>query len=175
MQVILVKDVDSLGESGEVRNVSDGYARNYLLPKGFAVQATPGAMKDLEMRIERIRKKAEKKHQEDLTKAGNVQKIGVLVLSARAGEQGKLYGAVTTKELARLISEKTDLDIERKSLKLNHPINRLGEYDLQIRFSPKVTATLKVNVVADEDAEIEAPVPPEVTEASAEEEAPAAE
>ena len=156
MQIILTKDVDSLGESGEVKNVSDGYARNYLFPKGFAVEATAGAMKDLEMRIARIRVKAEKKNQEDRAKAAKVEGIGLLTLAARAGEHGKLYGAVTTKELSRLVSEKTGMDIERKSIKLNHPINRLGEYELQIRFSPKVVATLKVNVVADEDSDIEA-------------------
>lgn len=153
MQVILTKDVDSLGESGEIRNVSDGYARNFLFPKGFAVQATGGALKDREMRIERIRLKAEKKHQEDQAKAAKVEAIGVLTLEARAGEHGKLYGTVTTKELSRLVSQKSGLEIDRKSMKLDHPINRLGEYELQIRFSPKVQAALKVNVVADENAD----------------------
>ncbi len=155
MEVILLRDVDSLGESGEVKAVADGFARNYLLPNGFAVEATEGAMKDLQMRIDRIRAKAEKKHQEDLGRAAKVEGIGVLTLTARAGEHGKLYGAVTTKELSNLISEKTGMDIDRKSLKLSHPINRLGEYDLHVRFSPKVTANLKVNVVADEDSDME--------------------
>lgn len=155
MEVILIKDVDSLGESGEIQEVSDGYARNYLIPKGFAVQATPGALKDRDMRIERIRQKAEKKHQEDLAKAAKVEALEMLVLAARAGEHGKLYGAVTTKELSRMVSEKAGLEIDRKSIKLNHPINRLGEYEMHIRFSPKVQATLKVNVVADEESEVE--------------------
>lgn len=160
MQVILIKDVDSLGESGEVYSVSDGYARNFLFPKGLAIAATNGAQRDLAMRSERIRLKAEKKNQEDMAKAAKVEAIGLLLLSARAGEQGKLYGAVTTKELSRLLSQKTGLEIDRKSLKLSHPINRLGEYDLQIRFSPKVSAAIKLNVVGDEDADIEAPIPP---------------
>jgi large subunit ribosomal protein L9 len=155
MQVILLKDVDTVGEAGEVKNVSDGYARNYLFPSNFAVEATPGALKDREMRAERIRAKAEKKHQEDQEKAKKVEAIGVLTLAARAGEQGKLYGAVTTKELSKLITQKTGLEIDRKNLKLNHPINRIGEYELQLRFSPKVQANLKVNVVADEDSDIE--------------------
>jgi large subunit ribosomal protein L9 len=157
MQVILVKDVDSLGESGEVCNVSDGYARNFLFPQGLALQATKGSLKDLETRRERLRVKAEKKHQEDLARAQKVQDIGTLVLSARAGEQGKLFGAVTTKELSRLITEKSGLEIDRKNLKLNHPINRLGDYELQIRFSPKVQATLPVQVVADEDSDYDLP------------------
>jgi large subunit ribosomal protein L9 len=156
MQVILLKDVDTLGESGEMKNVADGYARNYLFPKGFAVEATKGAKKDLDMRIERIRVKAEKKHQDDLARSGKVEGLKSLTLSARAGEHGKLYGAVTTKELSKLVSEKTGLEIDRKALKLSHPINRLGEYDLSIRFSPKVTASLKVMVVASEDSDMEA-------------------
>lgn len=152
MQVILLKDVDNLGEGGEIRNVADGYARNYLFPKGFALEATSGSLKDLEARIARIRVKAEKKHQEDLAKATKVEAIGVLQLAARAGEHGKLYGTVTTKELSRLVSDKTGLDVDRKNLKLSHPINRLGEYELTIRFSPRVTTTLKVNVIADEES-----------------------
>jgi len=165
MQVILLKDVDGLGESGEVRNVADGFARNYLFPQHMAVQATEGALSDLKMRIERIRLKMEKKHQEDLERAAKVEKIGLLTLAARAGEQGKLYGAVTTKELTRLVSEKAGMEIDRKSLKLNHPINRLGQYELHIRFSPKVSATLQVNVVADEDSDVEASYADAVDEA----------
>ncbi len=156
MQVILVKDIDSLGESGEVCNVSDGYARNFLFPKGFAVEATAGALKDLEIRSERIRLKAEKKHQEDQARAEKVMAVGTLTLAARAGEHGKLFGAVTTKELSKLIAQKTGMEIDRKALRLNHPINRLGEYELEIRFSPRVQATLPVNVVADDDAAMDA-------------------
>src|SRR5262245_5603836 len=134
MQVILLKDVDSLGESGEVHNVSDGYARNYLLPRHLALPATQGALKDRELRLARIQLKAEKKHQADTEKSKKIEALKVLTLAARAGEQGKLYGAVTTKELSRLLEQKTGMEIDRKAIKLNHPINRLGEYELQIRF-----------------------------------------
>jgi large subunit ribosomal protein L9 len=154
MQVILTKDVDTLGESGEVKTVSDGFARNYLFPKNFAIEATDGAMKDHAMRIERIRAKAEKKHQDDLAKSAKVEALKELTLQARAGEHGKLFGTVTTKELARLITEKTELNIDRKSIQLNHPINRLGEYELLIRFSPKVQTRLKINVTATDDSDV---------------------
>lgn len=155
MQVILLKDVDNLGESGDLQNVSDGFARNFLFPNKLAVEATNGAMKDREMRLVRIQAKAEKKHQEDLARSQKVTAIGTLTLSARAGEQGKLFGAVTTKELSRLLTDKSGLEIDRKALKLDHPINRLGEYEVSIRFSPKVTVTVPVHVVADEDSELE--------------------
>ena len=154
MQVILTKDVDTLGESGEVVTVKDGFARNYLFPNKLAHLATDGAMADLDRRIERIKKKAEKKHQEDMERAQKVEKIGTLTLTARAGENGKLFGAVTTKELAALVSEKSGLEIERKALKLSHPINHLGDFSLQIKFSPRVTATLQIKVEADGDAPI---------------------
>jgi len=152
MQVILTKDVDSLGESGEVLTVKDGFARNYLLPNGLAQLATDGALEDLQRRIERIKAKAEKKHQEDLTRAKKIEGIGVLTLTARAGEGGKLFGAVTTKELSKLVAEKTKMDIDRKALKLDHPINHLGEYSLQIKLSPKVTASLQIKVEGDDDS-----------------------
>jgi large subunit ribosomal protein L9 len=155
MQIILTKDVDSLGGSGELHTVADGFARNYLFPQGLAVEATTGAIKDRDMRLDRIRAKADKKHQADLAKAASVEAIGTLVLSARAGEHGKLYGAVTTKELAMLVATKAGMDIDRKVLKLNHPINRLGDYELSIRFSPKVSITLAIHVVADEESDVE--------------------
>ena len=151
MQVILIKDVDTLGENGQLMTVKDGFARNYLFPRNLAVEATTGAVQDRDRRLSRIQAKAEKKHQEDLAKAGKVEALGQLVLKARAGEHGKLFGAVTTKELARLITEKTGLPVERKSLALNSPINRLGDYEVSIRFSPKVTSKLPVQVLADDD------------------------
>ncbi len=153
MQVILVKDVETLGESGELKSVSDGYARNYLLPQGFVIAATPAALEDLERRRERLRQKAEKKHQDDLEKASQIEALGVLTIVVRASiESGKLYGAVTTKDIARLVTEKSEFEVDRKSIKLSHPINRLGDYELQIRLSPRVMATLRLTVVADDES-----------------------
>lgn len=147
MQVILINDVSSLGEGGDIVDVSPGYFRNYLAPKHLAVVVTDGALQDRTKRLERIRVKAEKKHQEDMVRAEKVQSIGKLTLTARAGEHGKLFGAVTTKELAKLISDKSGMDIERKMLELSSPINRLGEYDIQVRFSSKVAAPLHIEVL----------------------------
>jgi large subunit ribosomal protein L9 len=146
MKVILTKDVDSLGDSGEVLTVADGYARNFLLPKNLAIPATDGSLKDLQSRIERIRAKAEKKHQEDLAKAAKVTGLENLLIEANVGENGKLFGAITTKELAKILNEKTGLEIERKNMSLDTPIHRTGEYNLHIRFSAKVSAAIKVVV-----------------------------
>ncbi|MCA9842092.1 MAG: 50S ribosomal protein L9 [Cyanobacteria bacterium HKST-UBA03] len=146
MQVILTEDVISLGESGDIVEVSGGYFRNYLSPKRLAVVKTDGALQDRNKRLERIKQKAEKKHAADLAKAQKIEAVGKLTLLARATEHGKLFGAVTTKELATLVTEKSGEPVERKMLELNSPINKLGEYEIAIRFSNKVTAKLAVEV-----------------------------
>lgn len=147
MQVILTKDVDTLGNNGDVVNVADGYARNFLFPKNLAVEATTGALADLQRRIERIRAKAEQKHQEDLAKAEKITALGKLTLEANAGETGKLYGTITTKQLAEVLQEKTGLDIERRNVNVDHPINKLGDYTVFVKLSPKVSAQVQLQVV----------------------------
>jgi large subunit ribosomal protein L9 len=147
MQVILKHDVDELGEKGEVLNVSDGYARNYLFPQKLAVEATPGAMKDLNLRISRIRAAAQKKHEADLAKADKISGLGVITLEANVGEGGKLFGAVTTKELAKVLFDKTGLEIDRKNLSLNQPIHKVGDYTLTAKLSPKVTTSVGIEVI----------------------------
>lgn len=148
MQVILTKDVDTLGNNGDIIEVSDGYYRNYLGPRHLAVVATKGSLADLQRRIERIRAKAEQKHQEDLAKAEKVIALGTLVLEANAGETGKLYGTITTKELTKVLQEKTGFEIERRNVNVDRPINKVGEYTVYIKFSPKVTAQVKLQVNA---------------------------
>lgn len=149
MQVILTKDVDTLGSNGDVVDVSDGYARNYLFPKKMAVQATEGSMADLQRRIDRLRAKQEKKHQEDQAKAEKVTKLGTITLEANAGEGGKLYGTITTKQLTEVLQEKTGIaEIERRNVNVDRPINKVGEYTLYVKFSPKVTAQVALQVNA---------------------------
>lgn len=146
MKVILTKDVDALGDSGDVLAVADGYARNYLFPQKLAIVATDGSLKDLQRRIDRIRLKAEKKQKEDQHKADIVTAIGTLALEANASDTGKLYGAITTKELSRVLHDQTGLLIERKQLNVNAPINRVGDYTLYVKFSSKVSASVAVQV-----------------------------
>jgi len=148
MQVILTKDVDTLGNNGDILEVSDGYYRNYLGPKNLAVVATKGSLADLQRRIERIRAKAEQKHQEDLAKADKVTTLLQIVLEANAGDTGKLYGTITTKELTKVLQEKTGFDIERRNVNVDRPINKVGEYEVYVKFSPKVSAHVKLQVNA---------------------------
>jgi large subunit ribosomal protein L9 len=148
MKVILTKDVDTLGDNGDLLEVSDGYFRNYLEPKKLAVRATKGSLEDLQRRIDRIRAKAEKKHQEDLAKAEKINALGVITLEANAGETGKLYGTITTKELTKVIQEKTGFEIERRNVNVDKPINKVGDYTVYVKFSARVSGQFQVQVKA---------------------------
>lgn len=150
MQVILKKEVQNLGEVGDVINVKDGYARNFLLPQGAAEIATPGALENREKNIARIKAKQEKLHQEALEKAEAIEKFGELKLSAKAGESGKLFGTITTKKLTEELQAQAGIEVDRKTVSLNAPINRVGNYTMLIKLTSKVKCELAVSVSASE-------------------------
>ena len=150
MQVILKKDVQNLGEAGELVNVKDGYARNFLIPKNFAEIATEGALKNREQNLARIQAKQEKLHQEALAKAAEIEKLGQIELSAKAGESGKLFGTITTKKLCEELKENANIEIDRNTGSLNAPINKIGEFTMLIKLTSKVKTELKVIVTASE-------------------------
>ena len=150
MQVILKKDVQNIGEAGDLVNVKDGYARNFLIPKNFAEVATEGALKNREQNMARIKAKQEKLHQEALAKAAEIEKLGSIELSAKAGESGKLFGTITTKKLCEGLKAKSDIEVDRKTVSLNAPINKIGEYTMLIKLTSKVKTELKVIVTASE-------------------------
>ena len=150
MQVILKKDVQNLGEAGELVNVKDGYARNFLIPKNFAEIATEGALKNREQNLARIQAKQEKLHQEALAKAAEIEKLGQIELSAKAGESGKLFGTITTKKLSEELLAKCGMEIDKKSIILDRPINHVGNFVMTIKLSSKVKTELKVIVTASE-------------------------
>lgn len=150
MQVILKKDVQNLGEAGDLINVKDGYARNFLLPQKVAEIATEGALKNREQNLVRIKAKQEKLHQQALEKAQEIEKIAKLELSAKAGESGKLFGTITTKKLAEELLAKSGIEIDRKNVSVNAPINKIGEYKMLIKLTSKVKTELVVIVTASE-------------------------
>ena len=150
MQVILKKDVQNLGEAGDVVSVKDGYARNFLFPKNVAELATAGALENREKNLARIKAKQEKLHQEALAKAEQIEKLGSIELSAKAGESGKLFGTITTKKLCEELKEKAGIEVDRKTVSLNAPINRIGEFTMLIKLTSKVRTELKVVVTASE-------------------------
>ena len=150
MQVILKKEVQNLGEVGDIINVKDGYARNFLLPQGAAEVATEGALANREKNIARIKAKQEKLHQEALEKAAAIEKFGTLKLSAKAGESGKLFGTITTKKLAEELATQAGIEVDRKTVSLNAPINRIGNYVMLIKLTSKVKSELNIEVTASE-------------------------
>lgn len=150
MKVILKKDVQSLGESGDIVDVKDGHARNYLLPYNFAELATEGALKNRERNIARIKAQAEKLHAEAVAKSDAIKAIGKLEITTKAGESGKLFGAITTRKLAEEITAKTGVEVDRRNISLNKPINIIGEYKMAIKLTSKVTVELPVIVAASE-------------------------
>lgn len=150
MQVILKKDVQNLGEAGDIVNVKDGYARNFLFPQGTAEAATEGALQNREKNLARIKAKQEKLHAEAVAKAEQIEKFGKLELSARAGESGKLFGTITTKKLCEELLAKSGIEVDRKNVSLNAPINKVGEYSMLIKLTSKVKCELAVAVSASE-------------------------
>ena len=150
MQVILKKDVQNIGEVGDLVNVKDGYARNYLIPNNLAQVATKGSLADREQNIQRIKAKAEKLHNEALEKASKIEAVGNIEIDTKAGESGKLFGAITTKRLAEEIAAKAGIEVDRKLIVLDSPINKVGNYTMTIKLTSKVKAKLGVTVVATE-------------------------
>ena len=168
MQVILKKDVQNLGEAGDIINVKDGYARNFLLPQNSAEIATKGALENREKNIARIKAKQEKLNEEAQEKAQKLEAFGKLELSAKAGESGKLFGTITTKKLAEEISSKAGVEVDRKSITLSSPINKVGDYKMIIKLTSKVKCELAVSVSASEIVKESLDVEEESTEESAE-------
>ena len=145
MKVILMDDVPSLGRRGEVRDVSDGYARNFLLPQKLALNATPANLKNLEQ----IKKQQDAKADRIKTDAESLRaKIEALVYEERrqASEEGKLFGSVTPQDVADFLGAR-GIPMDRKRITLEEPIKALGEHSVSMRLHPDVVAQLRVNVV----------------------------
>ena len=131
-------------------HVKDGYARNYLLPKMYAEVATEGALKKREHDLARIKAKQEKLHQEALEIAKKLEELAKIEMSAKAGESGKLFGTITTKKLAEEVLNLCGVELDRKNISLNAPINKVGEYRMLIKLTSKVKTELQVVVTASE-------------------------
>lgn len=146
-KVLLREDVDDLGARGEIVRVRAGYARNYLLPRNLAVEATTGNVKGIEQERAALLKKEAK---ERATAESQSQQIGSLVLEfkRKAGEQGALYGSVTSMDVAEALKER-GYEIDRHRIHLREPLKRLGEYNVPVRLHREVTIDLQVKVVAE--------------------------
>ena len=145
MKVVLRQDVDSLGMEGEVFDVADGYARNFLIPRGFALEATQQNLKLIEAQRKKIEEKR-LKAKEEAEKARLSLSELVVTIAQKAGEEDKLYGSVTSMDIADQL-EKRGIQIDRKRIRLDRPIKTLGEFAVPVKLHPEVTASIKVVVV----------------------------
>ena len=144
MKVLLLKDVYKLGRAGDVKKVADGYGRNFLLPQKLAVLATPGALKQ----TEKIRSQAEIRRTEQNSElkglADQISGIRV-VFAAKAGETGKLYGSITTQDVATAIQEKTRFEVKKQQIDMQ-PIRNLGEFTAHVRLTMDLVPEVKIIV-----------------------------
>ncbi len=148
MKVILLKDIKDLGKTGEIKELADGYARNYLIPRGLAVEATPDKLKE----IEEKNLKTQKNKQKEMASAEALKdKLNgkSVQISLKTGGGDKLFGAVTTKEIAELIEKQLKIKVDRKKIELDEPIKHLGDYNIKIKLYQSVQAEIKLTVAAE--------------------------
>jgi len=146
MKVILLKDVKSIGAKGDVKEVSVGYAQNFLLKNNLAVEATPGNISRLEGQKNRVAKDAAEELAEAKVLKEQIDKITV-EMKAKSGEGGRLFGSITTKQIAEALNKTEGIKVDRRKMELPDAIRALGFTNVPIRIHSDVTATLKVHVV----------------------------
>ncbi len=147
MKVILLEDVKNVGKKGDLINAKDGYARNFLFPKNLAIEATPTNLKNLENAKKHQEQKEKEIYDEAKKLEEELMKI-TIVLKSKAGENGKLFGSITTKEIAESLETEKKISIDKRKFELDDAIKSVGEYTVKIRLHPKVVA--KVNVIVTE-------------------------
>lgn len=146
MRVIFLQDVKGKGKKGEVKNVSDGYARNYLLKNKLAEEATPGNMKALEAQ-KRKDKQLEEQEKENAVQLKNKIESLEVVIKAKSGEGGRLFGSITSKQIADSLNKDHGIKIDKRKIELEQPIRALGYTNVPIKLHLEVTGTVKVHVV----------------------------
>lgn len=145
MKVIFLEDVKGKGKKGEAKNVSEGYARNYLLPNNLAVEATQGNMKSLEAKKKSQQKKTEEELEQAKVYKAELESLNVEI-KAKSGEGGRLFGAISTKQIAETLA-KMKKKVDKRKILLDDPIRTLGYTNVPIKIHPEVIATVKVHVV----------------------------
>ena len=145
MKVILLQDVKSLGKEGDIVNVSDGYARNFVIPKKLGVEATDKNKNDLKLKKQREAKEAAAKLADALKLAQELEKVTVEV-KMKAGGNGKVFGSVSAKEIAQEAKKQHNLDLDKKKIQLAEPIKSFGDFEIPIRLHPQVTGKFMLKV-----------------------------
>lgn len=149
MKVILLEDVKSLGKKGEIVNISDGYARNYVLPKKLGLEANSVNMNDLKLQKANADKVAQKQLEaaQELAKVLETKEV---TLKMKSGEGGRAFGSVSSKEIAQAAKTQCGLELDKKKIQLPEAIKALGAYEVSVKLHPKATGKLRVKVVEDQ-------------------------
>jgi len=147
VKVILVTDVPKLGKRGQVIAVADGYGRNYLLPKGLGIEATPANLRRFEGQKDAKKRRSERETSEAETLAGRLDGFS-LTVKAKAGEEGRLFGSVTNKDIASGIKDILGLDIDKRRIEIEEPLKTLGTYRVAVRLSQTISREITVAVEA---------------------------
>src|SRR6266540_5293164 len=145
MKILLQREVEKLGVPGDVVTVADGYARNYLVPRGMAIPATKGAVRHVESLRRAHGVRVNKARAEAQVVADRLSATPIVV-TARAGEEGRLFGSITTADLAEEIAKQTGEAIDRRDIHLDEPIRSLGTHEVSVRLHPELNVTLSVQV-----------------------------
>lgn len=146
MKVILLEDVKSLGKRGDMVNVADGYARNYLFPRNLAIEATEGSIKQLEQEKATMEKKKQKEIETAKKIAEKLSNMTVTI-KVKSGENGKLFGSVTSKDVADALKTQCKINIDKRKIELDEPIKSLGNYAVEVKLAPEVQTKLTVKIV----------------------------
>lgn len=155
MKVILLQDVEGLGKAGDLKDVANGYARNYLLPRRLAAGATPELLANHQQRIAAEQRKREKQQASNQQQAERLGQVS-LTFKARVGRQGRLYGSITSQDIAAGLRESEGITIDRRVIELPEPIRTLGTFKVPVKLAQKLEPEITVNVI-DESASGAAP------------------
>ncbi len=146
MKIILLQDVEGLGKAGDMKEVANGYARNYLLPRQLAAGATPGLIANRTQRIAAEQRKLEKQAEFNRQQAERLHQIS-LTFKARVGSQGRLYGSITSQDIAAALRESENITIDRRVIDLSEPIRSIGTFSVSVKVATGLEPKITVNVV----------------------------
>ena len=146
MKVILLEDVKSLGEKGDIVEVSQGYGQNFLLPRKLAVEATKGNLENLNQQVDAFKRKHDRIKNDALDIARLIEK-STFVIKCKSGEKGKLFGSITTKDIVDAIRNLLKIDIDKKKIDLKDQIKNLGDYEVFVKLHPEVKAKAHIKIV----------------------------
>ena len=146
MKIILLQDVEGLGKAGDLKDVANGYARNYLLPRHLAAGATPGLIANRSQRVAAEKRKLEKQAEQHLHLAERLGQI-TLTFKAKVGGHGRLYGSITSQDIATALRDAENITVDRRTIELSEPIRTLGTFSVPVKIASQVEPKVTVNIV----------------------------